>query len=345
MSEWQQLIALADAVPVPLLGVDESGRLRLANRAGCEFLGYSRQQLLDCELAALFRDPRRAQEFQSALAHGSVERHLFMSQRGDGSGLRVEAIPRSLAGLHGLSSGWIIVLRDAESDARAQRDLSRSIETVAHDMRSPLASLAGFTDLLKRQFGSHLDDVGHGYLASLRSNIDHVHEQLERLIELGRIPEREIERSRILANAVFTEIAQELRTRLEQSGIRLLLPSDPQPVYANRQRFQQVVLNLVMNAIQHMGEGVQSPEIRIGLKPVEGGHLLIVEDNGIGLPPDEHLRIFDLFRSMRFRGAAQSGGLGLSIVQRIMAAHGGHVELDSGPGEGATFKAFFPGLS
>jgi signal transduction histidine kinase len=222
-----------------------------------------------------------------------------------------------------------------------QRDLSRSIEKVAHDIRNPLASLLGFTNLLEREFGELLESSGLGYIDNLRSNIDRVQEQLERLIELGRIPERELERSRILSNAVFTEIAQELKPELDRGGISLSLPADPQSVYANKQRFHQVVLNLVVNAIQHMGD-VSEPEIRIDLKPVDGGHLLVVEDNGLGLPPEEHLRVFDLFRSARFGMAARSGGLGLSIVQRIMAAHGGSIELDSRPGQGAIFKAFFP---
>ncbi len=341
MSDWKALAGIADAVPVPLLGVDEHGRMRLVNKAGCEFLCCARDQLLHRELSCLFRDPDRAAEFLTALARGSVEPHRFVAQRVDGSTIRVEATPGSLAGLHRLKRGWIVMLRDAEGDAAAQKDISRSIETVAHEMRNPLTSLVGFTSLLKSEFGAQLDSVGHSYLDNLRSNIGRVEEQLERLIELGRIPERELERSHVLANAVFTEVAQELRTRLDQRGIRLILPSDPQPIYANKQRFHQVVLNLVVNAIQHMGE-VEQPEIRIDVKPSDGGHLLVVEDNGRGLPPDEHLRIFDLFRSARFGTSARSGGLGLSIVKRIMAAHGGSIDLDSVPAEGAVLKAFFP---
>ena len=344
MSDWSALAGIADAVPVPLLGIDAQGRLRLVNSAGCEFLACGRRELIDRELDCLFRDPERAAEFRTALARGSVDAHRFVLLRGDGSSLRAEAAPRSVAGLHGLKDGWVVMLRDTESDIAAQKDLSRSIETVAHEMRNPLASLVGFTRLLQSQFGADLDSVGRGYLDSLRSNIDRVHEQLERLIELGRIPERELERSRLLANAVFTEIAQELRERLEADHIRLELPGDPQAVYANKQRFHQVVLNLVVNAIQHMGD-VQDPQIRIDVKPVDGGHVLVVEDNGLGLPPKEHLRIFDLFRSARFHTSPRTTGLGLSIVQRIMAAHGGSIELDSGPGQGAVFRAFFPDSS
>lgn len=341
MSEWEELAGLADAVPVPLLGIDEEGKVRLVNRSGCEFLALARQQLLDHELGELFRDPGRAAEFQTALRRGSADSHRFVCRRGDGGSQRVEATPSSVAGLHGLRQGWIVMLRDAESDAKVQRDLSRSIERVAHDIRNPLASLLGFTNLLEREFGELLEGSGRGYLDSLRSNIDRVQEQLERLIELGRIPERELERSLILSNAVFTEVAQELKVELDRGGVSLSLPADPQPVYANKQRFQQVVLNLIVNAIQHMGQ-VTEPEIRIELKPVEGGHLLVVQDNGLGLPPDEHLRIYDLFRSARFGTDPRSQGLGLSIVKRIMAAHGGYIELDSRPSESAVFRAFFP---
>ena len=341
-SDWQSLAEIADAVPVPLLGFDENCVLRLANKASCEFLSCSRQELLERELATLFRDPDRASEFETALAQGSADSHRFTAQRGDGASMLVEATASSVAGLHGLRRGWIVLLRDAEPEVRAHRDLSRSIERVAHDMRNPLASLVGFTSLLQREFGPRLETVGRGYLDSLRANVDRVQDQLERLIELGRIPEREIERSHILANAVFTEVAQELKSDLDRAGITLLLPADPQPVWANKQRFHQVVFNLVVNAIQHMGS-VERPEIEVDLKPVDGGHLLVVADNGQGLPPDEHLHIFDLFRSARFGVDARGHGLGLSIVKRILAAHGGYIELDSRPSESAVFRAFFPG--
>lgn len=332
---------MADAVPVPLVGIDGDLVIRLANTAGCEFLACARSQLVSRPLTQLIRDPHQAAEFETSLRGGNFEPRRLVLQRGDGDPQSAEAQPSSVAGLHGLRRGWIVMLRDTEADVRAQRDLSHSIERVAHDMRNPLASLVGFTTLLRNEFGERLDKVGHGYLDNLRANIDRVGEQLEQLIELGRIPERELERARILSNVVFTEIAQELKPQLERSGARLLLPSDPLPVYANKQRFQQVVLNLVMNAVQHMGT-VEDPEIRIELKPVDGGHLLAVSDNGLGLPPEEHLRIYDLFRSSRFGGQDRSQGLGLSIVRRIVAAHGGFMELDSHPGQGATFRAFFP---
>ena len=341
-SDWKTLAEIADAVPVPLLGLDEHGFVRLANRAGCEFLACSRHELLDREFATLFRDPDRAAEFQTAIFQGSADSHRLTTWRGDGGTMLVEATPSSVNGLHGLRRGWIVLLRDAEPEVKAHRDLSRNIERVAHDMRNPLASLVGFTNLLQREFGPRLETVGRGYLDNLRANIDRVEDQLERLIELGRIPEREIERSHILANAVFTEVAQELKPDLDRAGIEFMLPADPQPVWANKQRFHQVVFNLVVNAIQYMGE-VDRPEIRIDLKPADGGHMLVVADNGQGLPPDEHLRIFDLFRSARFGSDARCHGLGLSIVKRIVAAHGGYIELDSRPGESAVFRAFFPG--
>ena len=89
MSEWEELAGLADAVPVPLLGIDEEGKVRLVNRSGCEFLALARQQLLDHELGELFRDPGRAAEFQTALRRGSADSHRFVCRRGDGGSQRV----------------------------------------------------------------------------------------------------------------------------------------------------------------------------------------------------------------------------------------------------------------
>ena len=97
-----------------------------------------------------------------------------------------------------------------------------------------------------------------------------------------------------------------------------------------------------MNAVQHMGHA-DAPEIQIDVKPLEDGSVLIVRDNGVGLAPDEHLRVSDLFRAALSDTDLRTTGLGLSIVRRIVSAHGGWIELSSPPGKGAIFTCFFPG--
>jgi two-component system OmpR family sensor kinase len=108
-------------------------------------------------------------------------------------------------------------------------------------------------------------------------------------------------------------------------------------VFADPTRFSQVLLNLVTNAIQHMGD-VPDPEIRLDVEDEPGGATLIVQDNGRGIPEEAHARIFELFHCARANGARPASGLGLGIVKRIMDAHGGRIEVQSRPAQPLVFR-------
>lgn len=338
MPHWKKLTSVADAIPVALLGVASDGQLRLANAAACELLACARQQLLKQKFASLFRDPTQAVEFRASLRSRSDFPRRIVLQRADGRRLRADATPRRLSGKRG---DMVITLRDIESERSDRRELVENIGAVVHDMRNPLASLSGLVELLQRECNA-LGPAAEEALEALGRNAEGICAQLARLVDLARMPDRELERRLLLTNIVFEELALELAPELEKAGIHLVLPQDPQRVYANPERFRQVALNLVMNAVQHMGS-VDAPEIQIDVKPVEDGSALIIRDNGQGLPPDEHLRISDLFRAGQAISEMRMSGLGLSIVRRIVASHGGSIELSSPPGEGAAFTCFFPG--
>jgi signal transduction histidine kinase len=215
------------------------------------------------------------------------------------------------------------------------------LRDVAHDLRSPLTAVGGFVKLLERDLGARADEVARGYFEQLRGGIDRMHSMLERLIELGCIGSSALNSTVLVPGDGFRQLAAELKPLLEERGITLRLPPDPPPVYADPTRFAQVVLNLVTNAIQHMGD-VPEPEIRLEVETERGGSALIVRDNGTGIPEEAHARIFELFGCARMSGARPASGLGLGIVKRIMDAHGGRIEVESRPEQGATFRAFFP---
>lgn len=336
MPPWTTLSEISDSVPVALLGVDESGAVRVANAASCELLAYGRHQLLDRPLSELFRDPTQAQEFRTSLARGNDDCRRVVLQRGDGQRLRVDATPRSAG------PGWVLTLQDAELVAHKERDLSNSILGVVHDLRNPLASLAGLSELLERELDADRAEPVHEYLTSFRSCIDKVQEQLRHLTELSLIPDRELERSRFSPRGVFEDLLREFKLELEKRRIRLVVPTDPEPVYANELRFRQVVLNLVANSIQYMGD-VADACIRVELSTCEGGTVLVVSDNGQGIAEDAQTSIFELFSCGRIGGDSRAMGLGLAIARRTMTAHGGTIELLPHPAEGATFRLFFPG--
>ena len=344
--QWDLAPGLIDAAPVPLLGMDVTGRIRVANAACQELLGYSKQELLGLRLASLIEDEKQTHPFNRNLSHGICEATRVALRRKDGQIRTVDLAARPLAADGGEAQGWAIEFRETTGtpDTSAQRseELVRCIRSVVHDLRSPLGSLHAFADLLERDFGARLDELGRRYIERLRSNADRVQNLFDDLLEYAQIQSIDIERSLLAPREVLEQLARELKPELEQRLIHLVLPDAPAPVYADPLRFKQVLLNLVLNAVHHMGD-VEAPRIRIQVEPVSTGTVVDVSDNGDGIPPEEHVRIFELFVHGHSGREGRGRGLGLSIVKRIMNAHGGRIDVESAPGAGATFRAFFPG--
>ncbi len=230
---------------------------------------------------------------------------------------------------------------DSPLESRSEKliaDLTRSIESVAHDLKGPLASALGFAGLLESQCAEDLDAAGQTYLSNLRKNVHRVQALLEGLIEYTRARDCVLKRKFVQPYPVVEQIRLELKADLEERRIRLEIPNKLDALYADPRRLQQVVLNLVLNAARHMGE-TEDAEISVDVQRKSYGRFFVVKDNGQGMPDATRAQIFELFRS---GGQLQGAGIGLSIVRRVMESHGGFVEIDSEPGGGATFRAFFP---
>jgi signal transduction histidine kinase len=215
------------------------------------------------------------------------------------------------------------------------------LREVAHDLRSPLTAVRGFVRLLEQDLGPKVDREALAYFEQVHDGIGRMHSMLERLLELGCVGSSTLNAGWLRPGDAFRQIAAELKPLLEERDITVHLAPSPPSVHADPTRFSQVLMNLVTNAIQHMGD-VTDPEIRLEVESEPAGATLIVRDNGNGIPEEAHGRIFELFGCARALAARPSSGLGLGIVKRIMDAHGGRIEVESRPDQGATFRAFFP---
>jgi signal transduction histidine kinase len=239
-----------------------------------------------------------------------------------------------------LDEGRRELLHQNERLVEAERHKSELISMVSHEVRTPLASLLGFTDLLLHR---ELDaDTRRRYL-------EIVHQESRRLASLTRdfLDVRLLEEGRLdlaLQRVDLAEIAREqAQVFVSQSSkhpLVLDLPKEPIWVDGDRDRLSQVVGNLVANAIKYSPDG---GVIEIRSERQAGLIRLEVEDHGLGIPLDDQPLIFTKF----YRGhAAASGipgtGLGLAIARELADAHGGTLEFDSELGRGSTFRLELP---
>jgi len=166
-----------------------------------------------------------------------------------------------------------------------------------------------------------------------------MHQSINDLLELSRVGRVRSRPEQLDMNNLVGQLAEDMAPRLREAGIRLEVQPGLPPIIADPTRVTEVFENLITNAMKY-GADVPDPLIEIGSEECDEEVRFFVRDNGPGIPPEYHKRIFGLFQ--RLDNRKEGTGVGLTIVQRIMEVHGGRVWVDSDVGRGATFWLAFP---
>ncbi len=219
-------------------------------------------------------------------------------------------------------------------------ELERFTYTVSHDLKSPLFTIRGFLGYLEQ-------DALAGDMDRLKSDIQRItgatekmQQLLNDLLELSRIGRLMNEPDIIQFGELVSEAVALVHGRIMERGIAIHIDQRMPLVYGDRPRLLEVVQNLVDNAAKFMGDQ-NDPRIEIGWEGDENGKpILYVRDNGIGIPPEHHERIFGLFNKLDVK--VDGTGIGLALVKRIVEVHGGRIWLKSEAGKGATFYFTIP---
>ena len=334
--------ALLDALPDALLACDADGFVSYANPATERVLGMAPTEIRGCALAVLPADGRSLGRLLGALeASEPVEFEIDLrTARPEPRSVAVSLAPRPGG------NGCVLTLRTAaEQNAELVRrndELEHCINTLAHDLRSPLVALLGFSRLLRQDYGERFDDTGAHFLDRIEQAGRTMETLIHDLLELSRIGQPGELPAMIDPRAVLLQLAAELKPRLDSSEIALVLPKDPPLVYCDRTLLYQVFSNLIGNAVEHMGD-CSERTIAVSIAEDCGFHRITVRDRGLGIAPEHHERIFEAFQSLGPRRGPRSGtGMGLAIVRKIADTRGGRAWVESSPGAGAAFHFTLP---
>ena len=226
-------------------------------------------------------------------------------------------------------------------------ELERFTYTVSHDLKSPLITIKGFLGLLERHAATGDTERLSADVTRISNAADRMQTLLGELLELSRIgrlvnPPEEISLGKLVHEVVYL-----LAGRLTERDVQVEIADDLPVVYGDRPRIREVLENLVDNAVKFMG-AQPHPRVEIGVRadkqhPRDGDETVVyVRDNGIGIDPRYHERVFGLFEKLDPETAGT--GVGLAIVKRIVEVHGGRVWVESeGAGQGSTFCFTLPG--
>jgi signal transduction histidine kinase len=329
-----------DDLPDGLLIADAGGQVFVANQMAARLLGVMRSDLIGAHLTdAMALDDRRGNEWCACVRpyDGFGLRTMLTEQEWhtvDGRALLVTArLRRDKPG--GAVQQVAVGLRDARVRARLEREHSELVATVAHELRSPLTGVKGFTATLLSRWDRFTDSQRRLMLQTVDSDADRLSRLIGELLDVARI---DLGRLQVRAEpADLEELARSVLDSIAAGTSREvgLTAERPLPtVWVDVDRLTQVITNLVENALRHGGGTAE-----VLLRGQDGGVQLTVDDNGPGVPAELRSRVFTRFWTSGVKGGT---GLGLYIVAGVVAAHGGQVSIQDAPGGGARLAVWLP---
>lgn len=228
-----------------------------------------------------------------------------------------------------------IALRDARSRERVDRGRSDLVATVAHELRSPLTGVKGFTATLLSKWDLLTDSQKLLMLNTVDADADRLTRLISELLDVARIDSGRLSLMKAPLDLTLA-VSRQLAPLSASNGRGISVESVGSPtVWADADKVAQIVANLVENAVRHGGGNV----VVTVLAREDGGADLIVDDEGEGIPEEIRARIFTKFWKHGQRGGS---GLGLYIVGGLVAAHGGTVSVESAPTGGARMRVTLP---
>jgi PAS domain S-box-containing protein len=223
--------------------------------------------------------------------------------------------------------------------ARSNADLQQFAWVTSHDLREPIRNLIAFSQLVSLRYKDKLDDEGRRALEFMESSSRRMESLVRDLLTYSRVVNAE-ERgfTRVSLSAVLDWAMSNLRVSLDDAQATVQRSELPD-VCGDEVQLVQLLQNLLSNALKYRGDAPL--DIHVSGSKKDGVVEIAVKDNGIGIDPRYHDRVFGLFK--RLHGPEIQGtGLGLTICRKIVERHGGTIRVESEPGEGATFLFTLP---
>ena len=363
IDELQRL--MVEAAPNAMVMVDGAGHIALVNAQAELLFGYTRREMIGQPVERLvperFRTGHpalRADFMSSPTARPMGAARDLFGLRKDGAEIPIEIglnPIRTSEGFFVLAAIIDITERKRTESLRLENvgvqlqneqleSLNRELESfsysVSHDLRSPARAIAGFALALEEDYGAGLDDEGRRLLAVVKNEAIRMGKLIDDLLEFSRLGRTSIETSMVNMSRLVSEICASVRAHAENVGVCFEVADLP-PVVGDQILLRQVWDNLIANAVKY-SQRRSAPLIRIGGEQQNGHVVYHVKDNGVGFDMRYYDRLFGVFQRLHHADEFPGSGVGLAIVQRILARLGGRVWAKSAPDEGAIFSFSLP---
>lgn len=235
-------------------------------------------------------------------------------------------------------------LRVAQRTAQlteANKELEAFIFSVSHDLRAPLRAISGFAEIIARRHREALNEEGRRYFDHILEASERMGSLISDLLNYSRLGRKAVTPEVIELEPFVEEVLRPYEETLRSGETELVLDLEVSSLWADRALLRQIVSNLVDNALKYRREDVEH-RVRIACRTEGSEAVLTVSDNGIGIDPNHHERIFNIFQRLHPRTAYPGTGIGLALVKKAVSLLGGTIRLASEPEKGTEFEIRWP---
>jgi PAS domain S-box-containing protein len=222
---------------------------------------------------------------------------------------------------------------------RSNEELAQFAYVASHDLSEPLRVISGHVELLANRYAGQLDEEADRYIAVAVDGCARMRTLIEDLLRYSRAG-RELTYIAVDCGEIMEAVRRDLRRVLEDTGGEILVRGDLPIVQMDRSHLLQLFTNLVGNGLKYGRPGI-APVIEVSARRLEDAWQFWVEDNGIGIPPNQRERIFRIFQRLHGRDIPGTG-IGLALCRKIVEQRGGQIEVYDNAGGGSSFVFSFP---
>ncbi|MGE5500173.1 MAG: sensor histidine kinase [Syntrophothermus sp.] len=346
--------ALDEAAIVAI--TDTKGTITYVNSKFCEISKYPPEELIGQNHRLINSGHHPIEFFQEmykVIGKGNVWKNQIKNRAKDGSYYWVDTTIVPLKNKSGKVSKYLAIrfditaqknteeqLRDTLQELKnSNRELESFAHIVSHDLREPLRMISSYSTLLERRYKNRLNEEALKFLKFITEGTGRMQQLISGLQSYSSATVKSGALEITDTNALISEVLQDLKLVLEESHVRVITEELP-TIKADPVQIRQLFQNLISNAIKYHSD--RNPAVYISAEKTKQEVIFTVRDNGIGIEPADHERIFMIFqRSGEFR-KYPGAGIGLAICKRIVERHGGKIWVKSHKNEGTAFFFTIP---
>lgn len=350
---------------------DPRGRITYVNDKFCAISRFSREELLGQDHRIInsgYHSKEFIRDIWDTISHGRVWKGEIQNKAKDGSfywvdttivpflneqgrpwqyvAIRADITARKLAEAKAEEFTTAKLALQASELRRANEALERSnVELqqfayiASHDLQTPLRNISGFVQLLQLNYADKLGNEGADWIRRTASACEYMHTLIRDVLAYSRVDSKASPFQAIPLAEVFNDAAAALESTIHELGGSVSCGELP-VVMGDRSQLVQLLQNLIGNGLKY--HGVEPPRVQVTSVREEHEWVVSVSDNGIGISPRHHDRIFEIFRRLHNQQEYPGTGIGLAICRRVVLRHGGRIWVESGPGRGSTFCFTIP---